>query len=176
MDDVNEIIKNKFNEMGLVTNNLTQKQFEYLIKIENLISIQMREQERLLEQMKKLGFSLKSISENVKISYQTFYNNPILKTYVEYSISEFSSKNPYRKIDIMKDTINNLENKCTKMEYRDLGIELMKNEMGQLKTRLKNKEREVLQLRNQNKKIANKLSKIDKTCDRKEAEIINLDF
>ena len=46
----------------------------------------MEKQKIALNKLKFLGFSINSISDTTGISRQTFYNNPILKRYIEFSI------------------------------------------------------------------------------------------
>ena len=129
MDKINETIKEKLLLLEVNINKLTKKQLDYLIKIEELISDNMEKQEIVLNKLKSLGFSINSISDITGISRQTFYNNPILKKYIELSIEEFNKENIYSKIKELKESMNEILEENTKMKYRDLRVELLKHDL-----------------------------------------------
>ena len=102
MDKIRDNIKNKLTLLNIDINKIPKKQLEYLIKIETLLIEQTTRQEFALSELKELGFSINSVSDITGISRQTFYNNPILKQYVEYSINLFNENNIYFKIKNLK--------------------------------------------------------------------------
>ncbi|WP_283675998.1 hypothetical protein [Clostridium perfringens] len=162
MDKINETIKEKLLLLEVNINKLTKKQLDYLIKIEELISDNMEKQEIVLNKLKSLGFSINSISDITGISRQTFYNNPILKKYIELSIEEFNKKNIYSKIKELKESMNEILEENTKMKYRDLRVELLKHDLEDAKTALKQKDREIFQLKQKNMQLSNKMNELKK--------------
>ena len=162
MDKINETIKEKLLLLEVNINKLTKKQLDYLIKIEELISDNMEKQEIVLNKLKSLGFSINSISDITGISRQTFNNNPILKKYIELSIEEFNKKNIYSKIKELKESMNEILEENTKMKYRDLRVELLKHDLEDAKTALKQKDREIFQLKQKNMQLSNKMNELKK--------------
>lgn len=159
MDEVKKIVFNKLEQMDISVDSINNNEMNYLLRIELIILGHNEEQIKSLNKFKENIYSLRSISKKSKISYQTFYNNPILRNYVEFSINKMIDYNPYKIIDSLKIEIKELEYKYKKMEYRDLKIELLKHEMEQLKGMLKSKDREISQLRERNKNLINKYYK-----------------
>lgn len=181
MDKINETIKKKLLLLEIDIDKLTQKQLDYLTKIEGIISDNMEKQEIALNELKSLGFSINSISDTTGISRQTFYNNPMLKKYIEFSIEEFNKENTYSKIKELKESMSEILEENTKMKYRDLSIELLKHDLEDTKTALKQKDREIAQLKQKNIQLSNKMNELRKEManqkeEHKTAKIIDYDF
>lgn len=159
MDDVKKLVCSKLEKMNISIDSINKNEMKYLLRIESIICFHNEKQLKALNDLKENIYSLRSISKESKISYQTFYNNLILKEYVETSINEMIDYNPYKIIDRLKMKIKELEDICRKMQYRDLKFELLKHEMEQLKDILKSKDREISQLREKNKDLINRYYK-----------------
>lgn len=160
MDKIRDNIKNKLTLLNIDINKIPKKQLEYLIKIETLLIEQTRRQEFALSELKELGFSINSVSDSTGISRQTFYNNPILKQYVEYSINLFNENNVYFKIKELKESLADVLDENTKMKYRDLNFELLKHDLEDIQILLKQKDKEISQLRKKNIDLNKKINSL----------------
>ena len=100
----------------------------------------------LRESLKKNKLSLNVLAARTKIARQTFYNNDVLKVYVELTIKEFESVDLIAIEYRQKEEIRSLNDIIAAMVVRDCAIEEQAIEIEQLKADLKQSEANVVEL------------------------------
>ncbi|GMQ65144.1 HTH domain-containing protein [Vallitalea maricola] len=148
--EINEIIKQKLVEMGEDYESLKPFMKGYLKKAETIITNKTIIQTESLNLIKNNSFSISSISKELGCSRTTLYNhNQLLKRYIEFSKIIFSRSNPFIAYESLKASKAKLQEQINLMEYRDITIEILKQEKSELAKMLKekNKESERLQAR-----------------------------
>lgn len=158
LDKLESTVRDRLNEMGININTIKSTSLNHLIKIENVVSEKLQKQSKILDDFKNNKISLLSISEESKIARQTFYNNPILKEYINYLIDNYDLVDPYKKIDILNNKISELQEIITQMQIRDVDFELANHEKEVLKNELKQKKNEIYKLKKQNIEISSRLN------------------
>ena len=70
-----------------------------------------------------------------------------MQRYVEYSLTKSEKINPYKEIEKLKQTVQELKSKIFLLETRDIDVLLLKKENKQLKSTIKEKNKEIERLR-----------------------------
>lgn len=144
---IDDKIKEKLVFLNIEYNSLPERIIKYLRKIEKIITEKSILRESALNTLKENTINLISISELMKISRTTLYNNEILKEYIKYSINKFNEGDPYGIIEKLKDSKSELENQVLDMVDRDIEIELIMQNIISLKNELAKKEKECNKLK-----------------------------
>lgn len=89
MDQLMENIKEKIEKrLDINFEGLNTKQKERLILIESLLSESREKQELILQELKNSKLNKVNISEKLKISRKTLYNDDIAKEYIDVFLKE----------------------------------------------------------------------------------------
>lgn len=137
MDSIEKEMVLKLDKMGIEYVSLKSNIKAHLYKLELTLAEVKNKRVNLINEYKKVKPSVLSISTDAKIARQTLYNNKILKEYIEFSIRDFDSYDPFQEIDELKNKINLLNEQLDKMYQRDIEVEIMFNENKELKKKLK---------------------------------------
>ncbi|KEI87334.1 hypothetical protein N492_10070 [Clostridium botulinum B2 267] len=127
-----ETIKRKLNFIRMSYDSLTPSQQQYILKIEQEVSISMKNMKLFLEKLKDQNFTIASLSKKVAISRKTIYNNDFLKNYIELSIKEQEDINPYVIISDVKKQNYNLQEIVDPMVLKDITQERLRKEIDEL--------------------------------------------
>lgn len=144
---IDDKIKEKLVFLNIEYNSLPERIIKYLRQIEKIITEKSILKESAMNSLKENQINLTSISEIMKISRTTLYNNEILKEYIKYSIDKFNEGDPYYIIEKLKDSKSELENQVLDMVDRDIEIELIMQNIISLKNELAKKEKECNKLK-----------------------------
>lgn len=109
--------------------------------------------------IKESSYTVKGISEAIKCSRSTLYNNKILISYIEKSSKDTIMDNPYNELEKMKQKNTLLEEKIALMNQRDVLNENLKLEIELLNNRLNNQEKTIDILRNRNLELSKQIQK-----------------
>lgn len=97
--------------------------------------------------MKANSFTVSSIAKEVNCSRTTLYNhNQLLKRYIELSLQNYFTDNPFNVIEENKKTVAKLKEQINLMEVRDIMIEKLKNENRELKKLLSEREKQQIRV------------------------------
>lgn len=151
-------VKDRLDKMGININSIKPTSLKHLVKIENVISDKLENQAKMLEIFKENKISVLSISEESKIARQTFYNNPILKEYIDFTIESSDLVDPYKKIDELSSKLSELQEMIIQMQIRDVDTEILYQDKEKLKNELNQKKKEITQLRKQNQEMSSRLN------------------
>lgn len=146
--DKEKIIREKLAAIDVEFDMLKQFQKDYLYQIEDII----QKKDQILQEIpcliKSSIYSIKSISQEIGMARTTFYNySGLLQRYVEYSLTKSEKINPYKEIEKLKQTVQELKSKIFLLETRDIDVLLLKKENKQLKSTIKEKNKEIERLR-----------------------------
>lgn len=130
-----EKIKNRLSEMGYKYEDFKPNIQQHLLKIEGIIEDSNEKYASLITELKNTVPTVLSVSKESKIARQTFYNNTILKEYIEAAANEFH--NPFSQIDNLNKKLSDMSEKVEKMIGRDVELELIKLENKELKKQIK---------------------------------------
>ena len=144
---IDDKIKEKLVFLNIEYNSLSERIIKYLRQIEKIITEKSILKESAMNSLKENQINLTSISEVMKISRTTLYNNEILKEYIKYSIDKFNEGDPYYIIEKLRVCKSELENQVLDMVDRDIEIELIMQNIISLKNELAKKEKECNKLK-----------------------------
>lgn len=181
MDSIEKNLVLKLDKMGIEYVSLKPNIKAHLYKLELTLAQVNNQRVNLINEYKKVKPSVLSISTDAKIARQTLYNNKILKEYIEFSIKDFDSYDPFQEIDELKNKVNLLNEQLDRMYQRDIEVEIMFNENKELKKKLKDikgnlevqsserreAEKKLRELRKQNKLLEDSISSDNKIIDLK---------
>ena len=89
--ELEESLSRKLLLLNMNLEGLDPKDKEYLLSIERVVLENYAVAKDLRDSLKKNKLSLNVLATRTKIARQTFYNNDVLKVYVELTIKEFES-------------------------------------------------------------------------------------
>lgn len=144
--ELEESLSRKLLLLNMNVEGLDPKDKEYLLSIERVVLENYAVAKELRESLKKNKLSLNVLAARTKIARQTFYNNDVLKVYVELTIKEFESVDLIAIEYRQKEEIRSLNDIITTMIVRDCAIEEQAIEIQQLKADLKQSEANVVEL------------------------------
>lgn len=133
---IEDIVKEKLEQLNIDYDTLQDRIIKYLIEIETIIHNKKIIMEEALTTLKNNKINLNIISDAMKISRTTLYNNKELKDYINYSIEQDSESNPYCIIEKLKICKKEIENQLFDMVDRDIQLELQNQHLISLKKEL----------------------------------------
>lgn len=122
--DIEATVKQKLEDYGIATHGCKPGLMKHLIKIEMVLSSLNEQFEKADRDMKDSRPNMKKISRMSGVSRQTFYNNPILSSYVECSIKERKRNDPYETIAQLKADLEAQKAKIQQMVDRDADLSM----------------------------------------------------
>lgn len=154
MDEVNEKIIKNLIKFGLSTDDIKPNTIEYLIKVDEVLNQITTARAEAIQTIKNEKTSINKIAKESGISRQTFYNNPIITSYVERYIEMYVKESPYETINNLKEDIKNRDEQIEKLVQRDANISYYKaenqelsDEIESLKATIKSQEEMIRKLR-----------------------------
>ena len=154
MDEVNEKIIKNLKKFGLSTDDIKPNTIEYLVKVDDVLNKITTTRAEAIQTIKSEKVSINKVAKESGISRQTFYNNPIITSYVEKYIEIYVKASPYETINNLKEEIKNRDEQIEKLVQRDANIAYYKaenqelsDEIESLKATIKSQEEMIRKLR-----------------------------
>ena len=154
MDEINEKIIKNIKKFGLSSDDIKPNTMEYLIKVDDVLNKITTTRAEAIQTIKSEKVSINKIAKESGISRQTFYNNPIITSYVEKYIEIYVKESPYETINNLKEEIKNRDEQIEKLVQRDANIAYYKaenqelsDEIESLKATIKSQEEMIRKLR-----------------------------
>jgi len=160
MDEIEQNVINKLREMNIDYTSLKTTIQNYLKKIEEIISTEHKIQEESINLLRKNKVNVSSIADELGLSRTTFYNNTILKAYIEFSETLFDENNPITAFNNLKASKNALQAQLNLMIERDVKSEITLAENKQLQQTIRDKNKEIKRLQARNAELSLELQKI----------------
>lgn len=135
-DTLREIVLENLNELGINADEVNERTMGHLSRIESAIAGKLRERDDAFETIKACNLSVKSISEASGVSYQTFYNKPLLKEYVEQRRGAVGIDNSSEERTRLRSRLTEAEERIKALEKRDAELVLARIENDQLRERI----------------------------------------
>jgi hypothetical protein len=142
--DIKQTLMKKIEKVGYKFNELSEREVEYLVRIEEVISEIFSREEKAKELLTNNHLSINSISQKSNIARQTIYNNNVLLEYIEHRSAEFKNIDLSTTSSELIEKIRMLQVQVDKMTGRDCEIEELKIEVNTLRNKLKDKEQELM--------------------------------
>lgn len=149
-------IKTKLLNINIDFNQLKPSIQEYLVKIESVITGKQATVLQAASILKRTKVNCSVISAESGISRATLYNNPVLKEYIDYSLTQFLSYTPFDKNNDIRERVKLLEHEIKMMEIRDLDYEKL-----YCIKQVKNKNIEISNLRNRIQLLVKELNDLN---------------
>ena len=165
-EQVEKRIISKVSSLGYNYDDLKDSIKDYLIKVEATLMSKEKMKSECLEILKE-KLSLSSIATDTQISRKTFYNNNILKEYIELDIENSTSYVASDSISLLKNRIKELEEMVEKMVCRDINYEQLKAENEQLADELKAARSENKRLSERNISLSKEIKALKAPVDSK---------
>ena len=154
MDEVNEKIIKNLKKFGLSSDDIKPNTMEYIIKVDDALNKITTARAEAIQTIKSEKTSINKVAKESGISRQTFYNNPIITSYVEKYIEIYVKESPYETINNLKEEIKNRDEQIEKLVQRDANIAYYKaenkelsDEVESLKVTIKSQEEMIRKLR-----------------------------
>ena len=154
MDEINEKIIKNIKKFGLSSDDIKPNTMEYLIKVDDVLNKITATRAEAIQTIKSEKVSINKVAKESGISRQTFYNNPIITSYVEKYIEIYVKESPYETINNLKEEIKNRDEQIEKLVQRDANIAYYKaenqelsDEIESLKATIKSQEEMIRKLR-----------------------------
>ena len=154
MDEINEKIIKNIKKFGLSSDDIKPNTMEYLIKVDDVLNKITTTRAEAIQTIKSEKVSINKVAKESGISRQTFYNNPIITSYVEKYIEIYVKESPYETINNLKEDIKNRDEQIEKLVQRDANIAYYKaenqelsDEIESLKATIKSQEEMIRKLR-----------------------------
>ena len=132
MDEINEKIIKNIKKFGLSSDDIKPNTMEYLIKVDDVLNKITTTRAEAIQTIKSEKVSINKVAKEIGISRQTFYNNPIITSYVEKYIEIYVKESPYETINNLKEEIKNRDEQIEKLVQRDANIAYYKAENQEL--------------------------------------------
>lgn len=130
---------------GLSVESLSKSRLAQFEKVDAAIQSRIVELEKAKEILKSTGINISVISTDTGISRKTFYNNELLKAYVEsYAISDEEKTASISDLDKMKSKNDELTKQINGFVLKDIETENLRHEIKELNREIQN-----LQTRNE---------------------------
>lgn len=171
MDKINETVIKTLNNMNKNLEIIPHKIMDYLIKLEVVLTDTINKQDRLNDLIKENKPSILKVSFKSNISRQTIYNNPILEEYIKERLKDFNKNSTNARNEYYIATINDLQNRLTKLQEKDTYEEILKYKVSELNKTIASMNKEILELKKRNAILVDLNNKIESETN--EYSIIN---
>lgn len=154
-NDIGKIERNlrkNLETIGVTYDDLNPKLKEHFQKIEGIIINTFETQKNAKKMLKNNNLKLKNISKKSEISRQTFYNNPILKDYIELRDKEFQKTDVFSVNEDKTNEIRRLNDELNMFKNRDFQYMNMKEERDSLLKEIEQLKIYIKKLENEKKK------------------------
>lgn len=150
MDKINETVVKTLNNMNKNLETIPHKIMDYLIMLEVVLTDTINEQNRLNDLIKQNKPSILKVSSKANISRQTIYNNSILGEYIKERLKDFNKNATNTRNDYYIATIDDLQDKLTKLQERDALEEILKYKIDKLNETIASMDKQILELKKRN--------------------------
>jgi len=123
--------------LGYKYEEFSEKNKEYLRKIEFEISKAFEMQEEAVKTISDNKINISTISKKIKCARGTIYNNVIFKEYIEERAKDYEKDDIVRMIYLKDLKIKELQEDLAKLHQRDVEFEELKRENKSLKQQIK---------------------------------------
>ena len=142
-------IESFLRSQGLDIGSVPKQRIKQLQKIDEALQKRLTAISEALQTLKDNSISIASIATDSGITRKTFYNNEILKLYVESFTSVDGEPGKLVKaseIDSMKKRLDEQANDIAKMVARDIDIEYVRHEADELRRIIDGKDKQIQNL------------------------------
>lgn len=129
---------------------------KHLEKVDEVLKQMIALLSNAIEDIKNSKISINRVAKESGIARQTFYNNPIITTYIEKYIENNPLINPFDTIDTLREELRRKDKQILDMVQRDASIskfkaenKMLKEEISSLKSTIRSQEELIKQQRMQ---------------------------
>lgn len=155
-----ERISEFLRQHGQTIDTISKSRLSQLEKIDDVIQLKINERIKAREILKSNNINISIISAESGISRKTFYNNELLKEYVEqYATDSEDKKVPESELERVKLKNEELTKQINGFVLRDIETENLRHENSELNREIQNLQIRNESLENQCEKLQMELSK-----------------
>lgn len=136
-----ELIKKKLKKIGYQYNNLSEITKQNLELIDKAVDSIIEKEKKSYEELSKVYASINNVSSITGISNKTFFNNRVLKDYLEVKQKEFEAVDQSMQNARLKEEVKELRRTVKLMMEKDIECEPLRRKIDEL-----TKERDRLKL------------------------------
>ena len=125
--DTEKIVYENLQKFGL-DSDIKPTTLKQLIKITEVLETIIGFRRTAIQQLKSNKISINKISQDAGIARQTFYNNPILATYIEKYAEVDAVESPYDVIDAIRSELRRRDEQIAGLVQRDATVEYYKSQ------------------------------------------------
>ena len=153
--DVNERVLETLKSFGLDT-DIKPMTLKHLAKIDKVLETMTQARTNAFQEIKNNKISINRVAKESGIARQTFYNNPIIKAYIEKYLAANIDVSPYETIEMLREEIRRKDEQIAGLVQRDATVSKCKaenqqltDEITSLQETIKSQEELIHQLRSQ---------------------------
>lgn len=146
-EEIVAIIRKNAKKIGYDYDALSDKDKQYLMIIETVITETFELEQKAKEMISKNVVSVKGISKKTDIARQTLYNNSMLKEYINYRSMAFEKIDASKNDTAKDDEIKRLKEEITALHIRDVELEEAKRVIKELRKELKDRDEAIKALK-----------------------------
>ena len=158
---INDRIKDFFLKKGINSDTISKGKMEKLEKVDQAIQRRLKIIEKSKNDINENKINISNISNETGISRKTFYNNDLLKSYVEFysndDDNEEKNVTTTKQYKNLKEKLDQANKHIELFIMRDIDIENLKHENQELLKENENKQKQIRYLEEENEKIRNEL-------------------
>lgn len=125
--DVNERVMENLKAFGLDT-DIKPVTMKHLEKVDEVLASMVQAQTDAIQEIRSNKISINRVAKESGIARQTFYNNPIITTYIEAYIAANTSASPYETIETLREEIRRKDEQIAGLVQRDATVSKCKAE------------------------------------------------
>lgn len=144
--DTKKLVQNNLKIFGL-NEEIKPVTMKHLIKITEVLDATVRTQTEAIQNIKNNKISINKVAKDAGVARQTFYNNPIMTTYIEKYIELNSVDSPYVTIENLRSELRRKDKQITGLVQRDATVskykaqnKALKDEIASLRETIKSQE------------------------------------
>ena len=119
--DVKERVMENLKAFGLET-DIKPTTLKHLVKVNEVLESMTQAQTNAIQEIKNNKVSINRVAKESGIARQTFYNNPIITSYIEHYIAANSDASPYETIEVLREEIRHKNEQIDGLVRRDATI------------------------------------------------------
>ena len=129
--DINERVLETLKSFGLDT-DIKPMTLKQLAKVDKVLETMTQAQTNAFQAIKNNKISINRVAKESGIARQTFYNNPIIKAYIEKYLAANIDVSPYETIEMLREEIRRKNEQIAGLVQRDATVSKCKAEIQQL--------------------------------------------
>lgn len=136
--DYRKTVEERLNEMGVDIPSVTKLEWDYLIKIQQVVESEEERLSQALNMLQNISINVAKMTSILGISRNTPYRYPLISAYITDAQNHLEHRKPFVQIKDLKSESAAQQDKINKMITRDVLIEIEKGRVQELEKTIAN--------------------------------------